>query len=117
MELVDLVHSILRGDLLAARQWVSDSQHTAFDWSVAQCPDGLSSRELAVAAAVTEMLAERSGQRPPAWTRSIGAQPETIILDPGLEAMPRSFAHAKVAGPEPLRRRNLVALPDFLRVA
>jgi hypothetical protein len=117
MELVDLVHAILRGDLLAARQWVSDAQHAAFAWSVVRCPNGLSSRELAVAAAVTEMLAERDGQRPPAWTRSIGAELETIILDPGLETMPRSFAHAKLAGPEPLRRRNLVALPDFLRVA
>jgi hypothetical protein len=40
-----------------------------------------------------------------------------LILDPGLDQMPRSFAHAKAAGPEPLRRRNLIALPDFLDVA
>ena len=34
-----------------------------------------------------------------------------------LEEMPRSFARAKSEGPEPLRKRNLLALPDFLDVA
>lgn len=117
MELVDLVRAILRGDLLEARQWVSDAQRTGLVWATITPPDDLSSREMAVAAAITEMLAERNDQQPPPWTRSIGGQLEAIVLDPGLETMPRSFAHAKAAGPEPLRRRNLVALPDFLKVA
>jgi hypothetical protein len=117
MELADLVRAILRGDLLVARQWVSDAQRAALAWRMIAPPNDLSSREMAVAAAITEMLAERNGQQPPPWTGAIGAQLEVIILDPGLETMPRSFAHAKVAGPEPLRRRNLVALPNFLSVA
>jgi hypothetical protein len=31
--------------------------------------------------------------------------------------MPRSFAHAKATGAEPLRKRNLIAMADFLDVA
>jgi hypothetical protein len=47
----------------------------------------------------------------------VGALQYPVVLDPGLEKMPRSFARAKKEAPEPLRRRNLVALPDFLDVA
>jgi len=117
MDLSDLVRSILRGDLLTARQWVADAQRAALRWEGVERPGDLDPRELVVAAAIAEMLADRNGRRPPAWASSIGAQPEMLILDPGLDAMPRSFAHAKAAGPEPLRRRNLIALPDFLKVA
>jgi len=117
MDLSELVRSILSGDLLAARQWVADAQRDALSWELMEMPRHLDSRGLTVAAALTEMFAERAGQRPPAWARSIGAEPEMLILDPGLEAMPRSLAHAKTTGPEPLLRRNLIALPDFLKVA
>jgi hypothetical protein len=47
----------------------------------------------------------------------VGSEREPFILDPGLDQMPRSLALAKAAGPEPLRKRNLFALPDFLDVA
>jgi len=72
---------------------------------------------MAVAAGIVELLASRDGHTSPPWTKTIGAVEGALILDPGLDRMPRSFAHAKTAGPEPLRRRNLIALPDFLDVA
>jgi hypothetical protein len=72
---------------------------------------------MSVAAAILELLSARSGAEPPPWTATIGASHEPVILDPGLENMPRSFARAKSDGPEPLRKRNLLALPDFLDVA
>ena len=82
-----------------------------------QCPHGLAGRGLTVAAALVELLADRAGEKPPRWTHSVGAEREPLVLDPGLEEMPRSFARAKAFGPEPLRKRNLLALPDFLDVA
>lgn len=36
-------------------------------------------------------------------------------LDPGLEQMPRPFRVLQAPGPESLRRRDLLALPDFRR--
>ena len=117
MDVRKLVRAILAGDLLTARQFVADAHRTQVDWSRLEQPDNLNPRELAVAAGLVELLASRAGGTPPPWTANVGPAEELVILDPGLEEMPRSFAHAKAAGPEPLRSRNLVALPDFLDVA
>lgn len=117
MDLTDLVRAVLSGDLLVARQWVADAYRAGVNWEQLDRPDGLDDREMLVAAAMAELLALRRGASPPPWVVAIGPAPEPVILDPGLEKMPRSFAHAKREGPEPLRKRNLVAPPGFLDVA
>lgn len=117
MELHHLVEAVLAGDLLTARQWVADARRERVHWHRLRCPDNLSSRELTVAAALVELLADRAGEEPPPWTHAVGAEQEPVVLDPGLDQMPRSLARAKAAGPEPFRRRNLLALPGFLDVA
>lgn len=117
MDIREIVRALLAGDLLTARQWVGDAQRAHVNWKQMTQPRDLSDREMSVAAAIVELLAARMGAAPPDWTKTIGAVTELLVLDPGLEKMPRSFERAKTAGPEPLRRRNLVALPDFLDVA
>jgi len=110
------VRSILSGDLLAARQWVADARRADVSWERIDKPAGLNEREMTVAAGVAELLARRAGASPPAWTLTIGPIDEPLFLDPGLEDMPRTLAHAKTNGPEPFRKRNLIASPDFLDV-
>lgn len=117
MDIRELVDAVLAGDLLTARQWVADAQRARLVWESVQLPRGLRDRELTVAAGLVELLASREGAQPPSWTRSVGAVHELLILDPGLEDMPRTFARAKLTAPAPLRQRNLIALPDFLDVA
>ena len=117
MDIRELVGALMVGDLLTARQFVSDALREDVNWARVEQPSGLDEQRLAVAAAVIELLASRVGQLSPPWTTNIGPTHEPLILDPGLEQMPRSFAYAKMLGPEPLRRRNLIALPDFLDVA
>jgi hypothetical protein len=117
MELPDLVRAVLAGDLIAARQWVADAHRAGLKWEHLDRPDDLDDREMTVAAGIAELLAGRHGASPPPWTVTVGSSAEPVILDPGLEQMPRSFAYAKLKGPEALRKRNLVALPDFLDVA
>ena len=116
MELRDLVNAVLAGDLLAARQWITDARRERVNWESVPCPPEFNDREMRVAAGLVELLADRAGQNPPGWTHAVGAG-DPLVLDPGLEEMPRSFAKAKTAGPEPLRKRNLFAPPDFLDVA
>jgi hypothetical protein len=116
MELPDLVHAILSGDLLAARQWVADAHRARVRWDRFERPSGLDDRELTVAAGIAELLAARDGALPPAWTIAVGGRDEPLFLDPGLEQMPRTLARAKTDAPEPLRKRNLFASPDFLDV-
>jgi hypothetical protein len=86
-------------------------------WNNVAAPTGFNEQEAAVAAAVIELLASRAGEQPPDWTASVGAVSELLVLDPGLDEMPRSFARAKASGPAPLLRRNIVAMPNFLDVA
>jgi hypothetical protein len=116
MDLRDLVRAILAGDLLTARQWVADAQRARIQWDRLGRPSGLDEREMTVAAAVAELFAARAGSPPPPWTVSIGPWEQLLFLDPGLQEMPRTLAHARVSGPEPFLRRNLIATPDFLDV-
>lgn len=114
MELSDLVHSLTAGDLLAARQWVADARRSRLEWSGCDRPRGLSEPEMAIAAGLAELLAERAGAMPPAWTATVGGNRDPLILDPGLETMPRTLKHAMAETPEPLRKRNIYAPHDFL---
>jgi hypothetical protein len=117
MDLNELVRAILAGDLLAARQHVADAYREPVRWKQLDRPAALDDRELTVAAAVVELLASRIAATPPSWTSTVGALGEMVVLDPGLEEMPRSFARVKSCGPEPFLRRNLIASPDFLDVS
>jgi len=117
MDVNELVRALVTGDLLSARQSVADAQRVGVQWEHLAPPRGLSDLEMSVAAGIVELLASRVGAKAPPWTKEVGGVQEMLILDPGLEQMPRSFAHAKAAGPEALRKRNLIALPDFLDVA
>jgi len=116
MELPDLVHAVLSGDLLAARQWVADAHRSRLQWATFGRPSGLDSREMIVAAALAELLAGRAGVAAPSWTASIGANREPLFLDPGIQSMPRSLARTRSDAPEALKKRNVYALPDFLEV-
>jgi hypothetical protein len=95
----------------------ADARRACVQWDQLKQPADLNDRELPVAAGIVELLAARSGISPPSWTQTVGAVQEMLVLDPGLENMPRSFAQARIAGPEPLRKRNIIASPDFLDVA
>ena len=117
MDIRRLVQALLAGDLLTARQSVADARRTGVSWQSLEKPRNLTERELSVAAAIVELLASRAGAPAPGWTSSIGGVGELLVLDPGLEQMPRSFARARSSGPEALLKRNIVALPDFLDVA
>jgi hypothetical protein len=117
MKIDDLVRALREGDLIAAREWVAESRRVRFQWKSIDRPTGLTLDDLAIAAGLAELLAERAGEAAPDWTTEVGGAANPILLDPGLDEMPRSFERAKTAGPAPLRKRNLLALPDFLTIA
>jgi hypothetical protein len=116
VELTELVQAITSGNLLAARQWVADARRAGIRWQEAERPLGLDDRSMTIAAGLAELLATRSGTEPPEWTVSVGGNAEPVFLDPGIEKMPRTLAFTKTHAPEPLRKRNLFAMPDFLDI-
>ena len=116
MDLNELARSLMSGDLLAAQQWAADAKREQLDGGRLAFPGDLNSSELTVAAAITELLAERAGVAAPMWTRRVGGCAESVLLDPGLADMPRTLAQVRQHGPRALLSRNLLAGNDFLDV-
>jgi hypothetical protein len=117
VDLPDLVAALVSRDALRARQWVADAARAGFDWARVAKPYGLDPLGLAVAAAVSEMMAERQGCRPPSWTSAVPAAPQRLFLVRAAEFLPRLRRLCEEEGPEPLRRRGLLAPPGFLTAA
>lgn len=117
MDLGKLVKALMNYDVLSARQWVTDAIRGNIRWSEVACPTNLSVKELTVAAGVAELLALRMGQFPPAWTKNVTESPETIWLVRSAYTMPRLRRLCEQESPEPLRKRGILAPPEFLTVA
>ena len=116
MDLRDLIIALMSYDAVAARQWVTDAMSLPIQWSRVARPQGVRDEELAVAAGVVELLAQRMGQPPPLWTRDVGPSPTRLYLVRAAESMPRLRALCEREGPEPLRKRHILAPPEFLTV-
>ena len=117
MDLRDLIRALLSFDTLYVRQWLADAQRSGFVWTQVPAPVGLNATELAAAAGVAELLADRMGQPPPAWAASVPPAPERLFLVRAASSMPRLRSLCEREGPEPLRRRGLLAPPEFLSIA
>ena len=116
LKLEDLVRFVLDNRMLEARQWVADAQRAGLRFDRLPRPTLVDQAELAVAAGLAELLASRHGQSPPSWAASISGLESPMFLGRQLATLPRSAARARREGPEPLKRRNLLALPNFLNV-
>lgn len=117
MDLPELVRALLSYDALAARQWVTDSVRVGVVWADVPEPVGLSRTEMGVAAGVAELLASRVGQPAPSWASSVEALPIPVCLVHAARTMPRLRRLCEEEGPELLRRRGILAPPEFLEVA
>jgi len=115
MELADLVVAITSGDALGARQWVLD--HRGANWTAAPRPALSSQRDLAIAAGLAELFAERAGQQPPPWTAGVGPADETVYLVQAAATLPRLRRRLETESPEPLRRRRILAPENYLTAA
>ena len=117
MELRDLVAALRRWDSLAARAWVQEAVRTRLDWSAIAQPADLDPDGLAIAAGIAELLAARAGQTPPAWTSAVPPATHSVYLVRAASQMPCLRAACESEGPEPLRRRQIFAPPEFLTFA
>jgi hypothetical protein len=70
-----------------------------------------------ISAALVELLAERQGQNPPAWTQEIGALSEPFFMLEAASSMKRLRMLCETQSPEPMRKRRLYAPPHFLEFA
>lgn len=110
--LAEVVSAILNDEGLVPRQWVMDCAREGVRWDVLKSPSELTGDELSIAASLVELMAERAGVSSPSWTSKVPALREPLYLVPA--CMKRSRAVAEKEGPEPLRRRRIYAMPDYL---
>ncbi|NJN15276.1 MAG: hypothetical protein HC822_02720 [Oscillochloris sp.] len=74
-------------------------------------------RILTAAAALVELLAQRARQEPPAWTATVGALPEPFFAVEWAERPGFTRDLCLNESPEPFKRRNIFAPPNFLEMA
>jgi hypothetical protein len=109
-----LAETALQRDSLRLRSLVQDFVREHPQLTAIPRPQIDNQQILGTAAALLELLAQRSGQAAPAWTREIGAVPEPMFLLEAAARMKRLRALCEAEAPEPLRKRGLYAPPDFL---
>ena len=112
-----LAQAALERDHLKLRSLVQDFIHAKTDFNQLPRPSTTDSRLLVISAALTELLAQRNNQTPPAWTKEIGALKEPFFLLESASTMKRLRVLCETQSPEPMRKRLLYAPPHFLEFA
>jgi hypothetical protein len=116
-QLEQLAEAALQRDSLRLRSLVQDMTRAKTNWRTLPRPKTKDSRLLAIAASLAELLAMRQNQTPPAWTKEIGALKEPFFLLRSAETMKRLRVLCETEAPEPMRKRQLYAPPNFLEFA
>jgi len=118
MELIEqLAQAALKRDSLLLRSLVQDWGRSGRSASELGRPQTQDAMLLAVSAALAELLAERQGQKAPAWTQEIGALSEPFFMLEAASSMKRLRVLCETQSPEPMRKRRLYAPPHFLEFA
>ncbi|MFP4439639.1 MAG: hypothetical protein ACLFVO_20545 [Chloroflexaceae bacterium] len=112
-----LTEAALRRESLHLRSLVQDFLREHPQLATIPCPAGDNQQFLGTAAALLELLAQRTGQTAPTWTAAIGAVPEPMFLLEAATRMRHLRELCETEAPEPLRKRGLFAPPDFLTFA
>jgi hypothetical protein len=107
----------LRRDSLALREGVLDFLRENPELESITEPSFSTPELRVVASALLELMAQRWGQRAPAWTRAVGSLSEPFFLLESALTMPRLRALCERESPLPLRKRGLYAPPNFLQFA
>lgn len=117
VHLEDIAVAALAHDPLEVRSLLQDMLRAEPTWCDLPRPLVDDARVLAVAAAFAELLAQRSGQDPPGWTRDVGAVVEPIYLVAAVKTMPRTMVRIATESPEPFRRRNIFVPANYASAA
>jgi len=117
MQIRTLIEALRSFDVRRARKWVADATRAPVRRTKVARPSGMTAAQPAVAAGVVESLANRSGQRSPGWTSEVAESPRRIYLVPAAESILRLRKLCGKEGSEPLRKRQIMAPPEFQTVA
>ena len=109
-----IAQSALMKNNLDTRSLVQDFLRTDPEISAVPRPQISDYTTLAIAAALLELFALRQNKEAPPWTSDIGGVSEPIFLLRSVTKMKRLRALCLQEAPEPLRKRQFFAPPDYL---
>jgi len=112
----EMAEALLRRDALHLRLLVQIWKREDPNVAELPCPATRDPRVLTAAAALAELLALQLAQTPPVWTKSVGglSQPFFVMSLGEKPGFTRELCLAEA--PEPFRRRNIFAPPNFLTI-
>lgn len=111
-----IAQAALAGEALTARSLTQDFLRSNPKLAEIDSPAVNTPEVLAMTAALLELFAERTKQPAPAWTQIVGALPSPVYLLQAAKTMKRLRELCRDFAPEPLRRRNLFAPPNYLEM-
>ena len=114
VQIETIAEAALQRDSLRLRSLVQDLFQESPRLSRIEKPDTTNAQLLATAAALLELFADRMNQHAPMWTKEIGPSPEPVYLLKSAATMKRLRQLCETAAPEPLRRRQIYAPPNYL---
>lgn len=118
MELIEqLAQAALARDHIKLRSLVQDLTRSKIDFDKVTRPMTSDPKLLTMSAALVELLASRTKQTPPAWTKEIGPLAEPFFLLESAATMKRLRDLCEKESPEPMQKRLLFAPPHFLEFA
>lgn len=112
--LEQIATQILARNPLEVRSLTQDYLRRGAPLCAEHAPTSTDPRVCAVAAAISELIATRTAQAAPAWAEHIGRLSAPIYLVEAATRSPRMRARIEQESPEPLRKRNVFAPPDYL---
>ncbi|GAB4580381.1 MAG: hypothetical protein Fur0022_31220 [Anaerolineales bacterium] len=116
-KLEQLARAVFLREGLTVRSLTQDLLREVSSFQDIPRPSSLDVRLLPIAAGLIELLAQRQNQPPPAWVKDIGPMPEPFYLLETALHMKRLRELCETQAPEPLKKRNLYAPPNYLAFA
>lgn len=114
--LQEMAEALLERDDLRLRLLMQAWLRTAPRFATVPRPPTNDPRVLTAAAALVDVLAQQADQAPPSWTADIGALPEPFFAVAWAERPGFTRDLCLNEAPEPFKRRNIFAPPNFLHM-
>jgi hypothetical protein len=112
----ELAEALLARDDFRLRVLTQGWLRQAPSFRAVAAPDTDDPRIRVAAAALLELLAERARQQPPSWTAGVGPLPEPFFAVAWADRPGFTRDLCLNESPEPLRRHNIFAPPNFLEM-
>lgn len=117
IDILAAARALLAPEPMQLRLLVADALARPEELGIIGKPATTRNDELAAAAALVELLCERTGMPAPEWTREAPALPEPRFVLTHALTMPRLRDLCERESPPALRRFGFLAPPEFLTTA